>query len=824
MPASLDALARRLGSPALWGRLALLTLSIVGTGWLLAAAVEPLVRSADEAVDSVTGDLLDFPPLAETFAADPERSVVLDRHGEVLAYLREENRRSVPLADVPAHVRDAVLATEDARFFDHPGVNWRAVARAAAGNLRAGRVTSGASTITQQLVKLLTGEDADTFDRKLREAVWAAELEERFTKAEILERYLNRAYFGQGVYGIATAAEYYFGRSISEVTLAEGAVLAGIVRAPEVNNPEDDPGAARERRAIVLEQMVREGVLDPAAAAAARAEPLTTRISPLQPDRLPFFVDHVRSVLEAEPALGPDRVTRERAYRTGGLVIRTTIDSRLTGAADAAIRAVLPPGGPNAALTAVDPRTGEILAVGFGPTPYGDGDGQTMVNPALPGLGSTGRPSGSSFKAFEVVAALEAGISPTYTIDTPSPYESVSCRNGDGSPYRPGNYADSGGGVMDMAGATARSSNVYFVHLVDRLAGPEALVETAERMGVPRARGLQPLCSAVLGTADVLPLDMASALGTLANRGEHCAPFAVAEVLDRYGRVLMRGGERCRRAVDGTVAARATALLRGPLEHGTASRNGQIGRPAAGKTGTAQRSADAWFVGYVPQLSAATWVGWSDAQRPMSDRRCGGAVTGGCLPTMIWQRFMRAALDGVAVEDFAASPPLPRGVVPDEEGETVTQAEAEVREDGFVPILRTVSDFRSAGVVVRQSPSGGAETELGSGVVLEISDGRGRQPVVPGVIGEHLEGAVAALRAVGLRAVIVEVPRDDADVGIVIGQDPRAGASTDSEPVELRVGRRRHEGDAPAAPSAGPSSGGFADPSLGPTAVAGAPA
>lgn len=796
--------------PSVWGRfvlrLGLIAVVIGGAGLLFAASVAPAVSVASTAIGTVDDGLFDFPPLPPVTIEPAERSVILARDGSTLAVLHAtENRIITPLADIPRGVQDAVIATEDADFRDHEGVDWRAVARAAVGNAQAGEITSGASTITQQLIKnLVLLEDGETvaeqtLDRKLREAVYAIQLEQRMSKDEILEAYLNEAYFGNGVYGVGTAAEFYFGRGVGDLDPAQAALLAGLIRAPSANDPIDHPEAARQRRDIVLRQMAAAGFLTPVEAARWQAEPMALQITPLPETRDPFFVSYVRQLLLDDPALGEDRNIRGGLILRGGLEIRTTLDPGLQVIADDAIRQVLTdPDGPQAALPVVDPRTGELLAVGFGPRSFGKGPGQTEVNPAVPGLGSTfGRQPGSSFKPFMAVAALEEGFSPGYTIDTPSPYVPTAQCVPLAPGWTPGNYSDGGGGVMDMPAATARSSNVYFAHLVD-VVGPAPLLDVAARMGIRSSVLREDICSTVLGSQEVFPLDMAAAFGTLANDGVRCEPYAVASVTDRHGRVLSTGGGDCEQAIEPGIAKRVTSMLRGPIEAGTASRNGRIGRPAAGKTGTTDDNNDAWFVGYIPQLSAAVWVG-HDVQTPMRDARCGGDVTGGCLPTIIWADFMRRAVDtmGLPVVDFPAPPPLPTAPVPGVVGRQFDAAEALLADVGFTAIAQPVPDYRPAGTVVEQVPGAGTRAELGSTVVLSVSDGLGQRPVMPGLVGLRSPDVTTLLAELGITATIVEVPVDfPGDYGVVVNQDPPAGTTLGDDPtVVVEIGRERRPGD-----------------------------
>jgi membrane peptidoglycan carboxypeptidase len=805
---SVGSAAQRLGDPDLWSalvlRAALFGVLITGLALLLAASFAPLAGLASGAVGILDDQLFDYPPLPEDLGEPTERSVILARDGSVLAVLHDvENREIVALDEVPEHVQDAVIATEDAEFRDHSGVDWQAIGRAAVGNVQAGEVTSGGSTITQQLVKQLVVGGDQTLDRKLREAMYAMELEKRLTKDQILEAYLNQAYFANGIYGIGTAAEFYWGKPVGDLTVDQAALLAGIIRTPARNDPVRHPLAAVQRRNIVLDQMVRGGFISEEAAETYKLQPLDLDIHRSTTTQ-PFFVDYVVHLLKLDPALGADRGARQDALLRGGLTIRTTLDPLLQDIAAAVIAETFDqPDDPLAALTSVNPATGEILAVAIGPKPYGDGPGQTKVNPAVAGLGGSGRQPGSAFKTFEIVAALEEGISPAFTIDTPSPYTPTGeCADLDPE-WSPGNYSDSGGGIMDMSAATARSSNVYFSALVD-LTGPDALVDAARRMGIRSTPLREGICSTVLGGQEVFPLDMAAAFGTLANDGVHCQPYAVAEVVDRRGRTLLRGDQRCEQAVDPGIAARATDLLRGPIEHGTASRNGQLGRPAAGKTGTTDDHRDAWFVGYVPQLSTAAWVG-HEVPQPLRHAACAGPVTGGCLPTILWQRFMSRSLEALnlPVEGFPTPPPMPKGRVPDVIGDDEDTARDKLAEASFSAVVRQVPHWEPAGVVVAQDPDGGTEIETGTAVVLDVSDGQGSRPELPSLVGLTLEEADLLLSQMGVPGEAFEVGVSDANLyGVVISQSPAAGTSLEHvTTVTLQIGRARRPGDDAPPPS-----------------------
>lgn len=694
---------------------------VSGVGLALLASAPALIALAT-AVTTASERITELPPLPDELADPPERSVVVDREGRRLATLQVENRRSVDLTRVPQHVVNAVLATEDQTFWDHTGVNWSAIARAAARNASAGEISAGGSTVTQQLVKNRVVGNEQSLDRKIAEAVYASQLERRSSKREILEMYLNDTYFGNGVYGIATAAEYYWRTPVRDLTLSQAALLAGIIRAPEANNPVDHPANAKARRAIVLTQMADQGMITRAQAARAERAPLRLRIKDRASIGSPFLVDVLRRELEADPKLGDSPQERWNTVLTEGLRIKTTFDVRLQRIAKQTIRGLLdtPRSDPLASIVAVDPTTGDVLTAAVGPKRYGNGPGRTTINPAVPGLGGTGRQPGSTFKAFEVVTALEHDVPRTHRFHSQS---TVSADLPACPQYEVSNYGGADLGVQQMAQATATSSNTYFLHLMEIAGGPEALADTASRLGITSE--LDPFCSLVLGSEEVFPVEMAAAFGTLANDGVRCRPHAISRIVDREGDVIRRKKGGCTRAVKKPVAREATHLLRGPIESGTASRNGQIGRPAAGKTGTTTDGKDAWFVGYTPQLSVATWVGHEIPEK-LVHPLC-GEVTGGCLPTMLWQRFMTAANAelGLEVQDFPDPPPPPTLPVPSVIGMHAGEAAAVLEDAGFAVTTTVVPGEAAEGTVLGQSPGAGVQLVVGGPVRLTVSDGVG---------------------------------------------------------------------------------------------------
>lgn len=697
----------------------------VGVPLVLVAAV-PAVLAVWWFARSAGATVSELDPLPSRLDASPERSVVVDRDGRHLATLKEQNRISTPLEDIPDDVVNAVVATEDHTFWQHGGVNWEAILRAAFRNASAGEITGGGSTITQQLVKNRLVGTEQSLHRKISEAVYARQLEQRSSKREILELYLNDTYFGNGVYGIATAAEYYWSKPVEALTLAEGATLAGMIRSPENNDPIDHPDRALARRAIVLEQMVELDMVDPAVARAAAERPLALDVQPPERRESPFLVDVIERELAKQPALGDTPDERLAYVRRAGLRIKTTFDERLQRIAERTIRDTLTDKrrDPLASIVAVEPGTGEMLAVAVGPKDYGTGPGQTTLNPAVPELSGTGRQPGSTFKAFELVAALESDVPVTHTFHSAAEYTSDACPG-----YTVENYGGADLGVQDMRIATATSSNTYFVHLLELSGGPETLVDVAQRMGIES--DIEPHCSLVLGAEEVYPVEMASAFGTLAAEGVHCARHAIRAVLDRDGDPIHRAEPDCEQVVDPEVAAQATDLLRAPVDQGTASAHGQIGRPAAGKTGTTTGNENAWFTGYVPQMAVATWVG-HELPEKLEHPLC-GEVTGGCLPTMLWHDFMVESVNAMdlAVEQFPAPPPPPPVVVPNVVGLPEAEAAQRLLDVGFVPQTTVVPDDSPAGTVVGQAPGAGQAVQAGSSVGLSVSDGLGLPEPAP---------------------------------------------------------------------------------------------
>jgi len=570
------------------------------------------------------------------------RSTVMAADGTLLARLYRENRELVSYEDIDPDVPNAVIAAEDERFFEHPGYDIRAIARAAAVNAREGRTVQGGSTITQQYVKNVFFRDPPkTFIRKARELRLALEVERTYDKREILERYLNTVYLGSGAYGVKAAAETYFGRDVSNVSLSEAALLAALIKAPATYDPRDHPRRATRRRDYVLDRMAELEMITPVQAATAKTEALGVLEDPPRiATRQPYFVEAVRQEILGDKRFGATRDARDKQIWRGGLEIETTLVPRLQRAARRAVDSVLnQPGDPEAALVAIRPGTGQIVAMIAGR----DWDA-SQVNLALGKRGGgSGRQPGSSFKPIVAAAALEAGIGldsryqaapGTFTFPNAEPWV---VRNSEGT----------AGGFLPLDEAMVRSVNGVYARLGIQL-GPAQVATQARLMGVHSKLPIYP--SIALGTAQVSVVDMAAAYATLANHGTTIEPTTIRRITLPNGEILEPEQKVLESAVSPGNAYLLTKVLEQVLIRGTGV-GARLGRPAAGKTGTTNLYVDAWFVGYTPDLVTAVWVGYPQGSIPMTAVH-GIRVAGGTFPATIWRLFMTEALRGVPPRPF----------------------------------------------------------------------------------------------------------------------------------------------------------------------------
>lgn len=564
-------------------------------------------------------------------------TLIVARDGTRLARLYDKYKVYVPITQIPPVMRQAVIAVEDERFYSHRGVDLRGITRAAIANYSHQQITQGASTITQQLARKLFLTNKQTVSRKVQEMLLAIEIERNYSKDEILERYLNLIYFGAGAYGVQAASHAYFGKDVSGLTLPEASMLAGLVAAPSLYSPYNDLQRAKDRQQHVLDRMVAAGYISRAEAddaAAAKLKLIGSQGSGIQSYRYPYFTTYVISELVKQ--FGYDQIYR------GGLVVYTTLDTRLQNLAQAAVTAGVEQGRTEGygmhqgALVAEDPRSGQILAmvggVGFSP--------KSQFNRAW----QARRQPGSSFKGFVYSAAVDKGtpVSAVYQ-DAPVTYPA-----GDGTDYKPQDDDHRYLGAIPLRKAFELSRNIVAVRLANDI-GIGTVVDYAHRMGI--TEDLEADLSLALGTAVVSPLDMVSGYSTIASGGIYTQPTAIRMVLDQYGVVAQDNRYPQRKpALSPGTAYIMTTLMEGVIQEGTGYPNAIIGRPAAGKTGTTSDFRDAWFVGFVPQLAAAVWVGNDDYSRMYESY-------GGNVPARIWAHFMKGALQGTKVVEFGPVPP-----------------------------------------------------------------------------------------------------------------------------------------------------------------------
>ncbi|MEX1177393.1 MAG: transglycosylase domain-containing protein [Nitriliruptor sp.] len=577
---------------------------------------------------------LELPSLASLAPRSPGlQSTVVAPSGEVLAVLRREHRQPIPLSAMPEHLVHAVLIAEDQRFFDHGGVDARAVVRAFVRNTATGDIEQGGSTITQQLVSLLYEPAAGrTYDAKLTEALLAREMERTRTKAAILEDYLNTVYLGEGAYGVQAAAETYFRRDVADIDAAQSALLAAIIRAPSSLRPTGSSGPARWRRDDVLERMAEHGYLTDRERDAALEEPIEVSArQPLPSVREPHLVDLVVRRLMADPSFGATETERaDRLYR-GGLTIHTTVDLELQELARRTLADHLPGADdPEAAVTLVEPATGHVLAL-TGNRSY------DQLQYDLPSQAR--RQPGSTFKTFVLAAAIASGYHPDERLDgTPG---TIQTRQGT---WQVRNYERSDPGDVSLAGATRLSVNAAYARLgVD--VGVDRVAAIARAMGVlSPVPGDEPQITLGGGELGVTTWDMAAAYATLANGGAHQPTTVIERIEDAEGETVWLPDSTARRVLSPDVAYVTTGVLQGVVEAGTGLAARVPGWQVAGKTGTTSDHVDAWFSGTTPVLSAAVWVGHADGNVPLTGVRGVRRVTGGSIPAEIFADLMRDAL------------------------------------------------------------------------------------------------------------------------------------------------------------------------------------
>jgi len=565
-----------------------------------------------------------------------ENSFIFAADGSTLGSIpAEKNRTPVALRKVSPWLRKGTVAIEDHRFYEHGGVDYEGIARAAWRDLRAGEVVQGGSTITQQLVRNLYISKERTFKRKIKEACLAIKLSRRWSKDRILNEYVNQVYYGNHAYGIEAAAQTYFSEHARQLGLGQSALLAGLPQAPSSYDPFHRPASAIARRDEVLRAMLHYGYINPVQYGRAvskrrlglRAGKLYTRI------KEPYFFSYVRDQLIAEYGTG--------TVRTGGLRVYTTIDPRLQKVAEKAIRDTLYlRDDPAAAVVSIAPATGAIRAM-TAVTPGRTGNQFNLVAQAR-------RQPGSTFKVFVLTAAIEQGMNPNSTYYTSAPFHYQP------DPYTPAwdvtTYDQTYVGSISVANATLRSDNTVYAQLTLDV-GPDKVAAMAHRLGIKSKLDVVPAMG--LGADAISPLEEASAYATIAAGGIYSTPMAITKVKLAGGKVDTDAGwgkPKRKRVISDGVAYEVTRILEQNVLGGTGV-GAYFGRPAAGKTGTTDNHADGWFSGYVPQLQATVWVGYPQGEIPMENVH-GISVAGGTFPATIWRLFMEAAVGNKPALDW----------------------------------------------------------------------------------------------------------------------------------------------------------------------------
>ena len=744
-----------------------------------------------------------------------QTSEILARDGRLIVEPpSDENRTVVTIDEIPEVLRDAVISIEDERFYLHDGVDLKGLFRSASRGVTSGGISGGGSTITMQYVgNVFLDRSQQTADRKLEEIMLARQFEEQYSKDFILAEYLNWVFFGARAYGVEAAAQQYFDTSVSNLNLAQSALIAGLIQRPSALNPYDNPEGALARRETVLNAMLRNGYITDAEHAAAVDEVLE-----LAPefdevtDRYDggHFVEEVKAwilngefMTEAWVADNPERAAvlstyqaREDLLFRGGIRVRTTIDLELQRQAEAAVEAIIPDGvgNPDASAVVIDPPTGEILAMVGGRDFFGDSD-FANVNLAM----GTGRQAGSAMKPIALAEAIERGISVTQryeapreiTLQPPDQIEPWNVRGGSST------------GFSDLIDGTVWSRNTVYAQLAIQL-GPDAVGNMAQRLGMQSE--IAPVYASVLGTENVTTLDLAAAYSTFANSGVQHDPVFVTEIINPDGTTLWTHQPEGERVLDTRTTDQLSFVLGEVIERGT-GREADFGRPAAGKTGTAQNFADATFAGYTPDLAAAVWVGFPQGQIsmvPCTQKTCTEddpgtniQVAGGTYPARIWREIMSAAHQSIPAADFpeppVSAPPttflnLPDSVeVPELFGQTVGEATTAL--DGTSLILNPVEvedETFPTGTIINQSPPPGAAAPGGTSIIVEVAISA-IPPMVPNVVGDDLSTARRKIRQEGYTSTRVFVDQNgdftratDAAPATVVRQDPAPGTVSEA--------------------------------------------
>jgi penicillin-binding protein 1A len=699
-----------------------------------------------------------LPSLDPSRHRDQQNGIVYAANGQtVLLVLRGDESRTVVRDDqISPWIKYAIVAIEDRRFWEHRGVDVRGILRAAWQDVTKGKVVEGGSTITQQFIKQAFVSDQKSIARKLREAAFAWQLEQKWTKTEILDAYLNTIFFGNQAYGVEQASQIYFGHHADHMTVAEAAMLAGIPQDPTLYDPVLHPEHMRARRHEVLQAMVDQRLISVADLRKADATPLPSAKTIQHPSvqgQAPYFANYVREELLAT-------YPRDKVFG-GGLKVRTTIDLGLQKLAQQAVQKWLPsPDGPQAALVALDPQTGAIKAMVGGRNYH-----ESQFNLAT----QRNRQVGSSFKPLVLATALREGIAPQTTFES-----GPVTINADGRLWSVDNYEGESLGVTDLSNAMVHSDNTVFAQLT-ALVGPKNVAHTAAMLGIKRLHGY---FSIGLGAEAVSPVEMARAYAAFANGGDRVdgsitgdMPRAIAMVQDPDG--LHANAPVRKEVLSSGDAGTIARILQGVVQSGTGTAAAIPGWSIAGKTGTTENYGDAWFVGFTPQLVVAVWVGYPTKLVSMTTDFHGSPVVGGTYPALIFKAFMQEAIKYPPLElDPSASFASPSTDYVG--GATVVNRGGKLmRDNGYCKNAKSVAFY--------------------GGVDLPTADCKPNEVDVPRVIGETLAGARAARERQPRTPEVIYKPATPTQrLGVVLGQFPKSGTLSSYDKVQIVVAKPLH--------------------------------
>ena len=737
--------------------LAVMAAVAVVMGVLTACLAIPFAGLVGVAAKDVSTSMVNLPESLE--AKDlSQKTRIYDVNGNLIASLYDQNRINVPLKSISRPMVKSIVAIEDYRYYDHGALDLKGTLRAFVTNQANGGSVQGGSSITQQMVKqtLLYQAETDeerkaateeTYARKIRELRYAIAFEKNHSKDWILERYLNIAYFGDGAFGVQSAARHFFSKNAKDLNLVESSLLAGLVKNPVGYDPVDNPERAKSRRNVVLDRLAQLGVVSEKKAERLKGRDLGLKIenaaNGCQQSRAPFFCDYVVSWLMKDPVLGDTAKERRTALKNGGLTIRTTVDLDMQKAADTAVAAhVNPTDQAIGGLAMVEPGSGDVRALAQSrPMGKNKAAGETYLNYVVPDKygDANGFQAGSTFKVFVLASAINQGIPLSTTINSPESIhiDDAEFANCDGPYAGDGNGWDvsnsTGSGTFNLYTGTQESVNTFFAQLETKTGMCEPL-QLAADMGV-KVPLAQKVPSWILGVSDSNPLELAQAYATFAARGLHCDPRPVTQVMDSHGQVLKDFASQCEQVMPGATADAVNDILRGVMEPGGFGQNIAIDKPSAGKTGTNSANMSVWFAGYTPEIATVAMVAGANEFGEwvsLNGQTVGGSYIseafGSTVAGPIWGDAMAAVSPKLDYVDFQA----PAGdeiagvlsTVPDVAGQSVEAATSTLEGAGFVVADGGQVNSRvGAGLVAYTSPTGGTSLSSGDTVTLYPSTG-----------------------------------------------------------------------------------------------------